>query len=481
MLLAALSEFVAERMGLCFPQERWGDLERGISSAASELRMGDVATCIRWLMSSEPSREKLEILASHLTIGETYFFREKKTFETLEKHVLPELISARKEEKRLRIWSAGCATGEEAYSIAILLSKVIPDLEAWHIYLLATDINQRFLDKARNGAYSQWSFRDTPEWLAEKYFKKSAKGRLELIPIIKQMVTFSYLNLAEDSYPSLITGTNAMDVIFCRNVLMYFVPERTKKVISNFKNSLVEGGWLIPGQTEVSQSLFPDLSMTSYTGVILYRKADNVPVRMLDLSTPVEFPADLVPEPIPVHIQGSTYEEIEQEAVKEESGKTPYSEALALYNVGRYSEAEAIIKSCSEDSDSFSLLARTCANQGKIQEALAWCQKAIAGDKLNPVYRYLMATILQEVGQVDQSVALLKQALYLGPDFVLAHFTLGSLYLRRKKRKESLKYFENALSLLSTCSPEDILPESEGMSAGRLKEIILTTRQKGTT
>ena len=179
-----------------------------------------------WLLSSEPpSRNQIEILASYLTIGETYFFREKQTFEILEERILADLIKTRRQnERRLRIWSAGCCTGEEPYSIAMLLSKMLPDLKDWNISILATDINPRFLHKASEGVYSKWSFRDCPQGVKERYFRKAKEDRLEILPDIKKMVTFSYLNLVEDSYPSLSNCTNAMDVIFCRNVLMYFAP-----------------------------------------------------------------------------------------------------------------------------------------------------------------------------------------------------------------------------------------------------------------
>ncbi len=224
-LLSQLSEFVATQMGLHFPKERWRDLERGIRSAAREFDFKDAESCLQWLVSSPLAKGQIEILARHLTVGETYFFREQKSLEILEGYVLPELIRTRREnEKRLRIWSAGCCTGEEPYSIAILLAKLIPDLKDWKITILGTDLNPRSLQKASEGVYSEWSFRGTPEWVGERYFTRAKDGRWAVLPSIKKMVTLHYLNLAEDAFPSLLSNTNAMDVIFCRNVLMYFHP-----------------------------------------------------------------------------------------------------------------------------------------------------------------------------------------------------------------------------------------------------------------
>src|SRR5712692_5314204 len=133
ILLSHLTDFVAAQMGLNFPRERWRDLERGIVSAAGDFGFADAGSCAQWLLSSPLTRGQIEILASHLTVGETYFFRERKSFAVLEDHILPELIRSRRgNEQRLRVWSAGCCTGEEPYSVAILLNRMIPDLKDWN-------------------------------------------------------------------------------------------------------------------------------------------------------------------------------------------------------------------------------------------------------------------------------------------------------------------------------------------------------------
>src|SRR5260221_12605129 len=144
LLRGQLSELIAERMGLHFPPERWADLERGLAGAAKEFGLTDAAGCVDWLLSRALTRPQLEVLASHLTVGETYFFREKKTFDVLAESVLPDLVRARRaSERRLRIWRAACCTGEEPYSLAILLQQVIPDLADWQGTDLAPDNKRR--------------------------------------------------------------------------------------------------------------------------------------------------------------------------------------------------------------------------------------------------------------------------------------------------------------------------------------------------
>ena len=118
-------------------------------------------------------------------------------------------------------------------------------------------LTRGFLEKAAEGLYSEWSFRDTPDWIKERYFKRKKNGLFEISPHIRKRVTFSYLNLAEDVYPSLTNGRNAMDVIFCRNVLMYFSPEGVRRIGQNFHRSLVNGGWLIVSPVEMSNDFIP--------------------------------------------------------------------------------------------------------------------------------------------------------------------------------------------------------------------------------
>lgn len=462
-LLRELSEFVDTRMGLHFPVKRWQDLENGVSYAAAEFGFKDTITCIKWLVSSQLMKQEVEILASHLTIGETYFFREKKSFEVIEEHILPELIRSRMEnERRLRIWSAGCATGEEPYSIAILLSRMIPDLKDWNITILATDINPHFLTKAQKGLYGEWSFRDVPPWI-RNYFNKTKHG-FEIIPDIKKMVTFSYHNLAEDSYPSLVNNTSAMDIIFCRNVLMYFSKVRAKHVIQALYSCLVEGGWLVVSPVETSQVLYSQYVIVNFPGAIFYKK-DFVGSQRKE-----EFILEKIYPPP---------EEIREE--KKAAEPDAYKEALMLYQQGLYAQVvDKLIDLASQDIDTKAivLLARAYANYGKTVQALEWCEKAIAIDRLNPGCHYLHAMILQERGQVEEAVKSLLRALYLDQDFVLAHFALGNLSKQQGKLKESDRHFENALALLGRFKNDEILSESEGITAGRLSEVITSIKGK---
>ncbi len=493
--LCRLSNFVTGWLGLHFPKKRWRDLERIITQTTPELGCPDTDSCIERLLAGQFSKDQEEILASRLTIGETYFFREQKSFEILENRILPDLIASRRgREQRLRIWSAGCSTGEEPYSLAIMLSRLIPDLQEWQITILATDINSSALGKAVHGVYSDWSFRGVPQWIRQRYFTKTPEGRHELSCDIRRMVTFSILNLAEDNYPSLSTNTNAMDIILCRNVLMYFESKQQQQVIRCFKRSLLDGGWLVVSPCETSSAYSDCFETVIFPGAVFYKKnkqngkaqviAPLVPAGVSEARIP--FPHVPVPAPKPLPPTSPPAPDTVKPAVP--LTQLPiYEEALALYHQGNYEEAADILSVLLARSEAgigtqpalvkfVALMAQAQANRGEIALALEWVDKAIVFDKLNAELYYLRATIFQEQGEIPKAMASLKQAIYLDQAFVMAHFALGMLTLQDGKPVEADKHLENVLSLLGTCPGDDTVSAAEGMTAARLAEIITATR-----
>ena len=145
--MARVSAVISERMGLYFPEDRWPELAENLKKASQALGFADPDGCVSQLASQELTLRQIEILANHLTVGETYFFREPASFDLLEREILPALIAKRRGlGQTLRFWSAGCCTGEEAYTLAITCLRTLPDIAHWNISILATDINPRFLD-----------------------------------------------------------------------------------------------------------------------------------------------------------------------------------------------------------------------------------------------------------------------------------------------------------------------------------------------
>ena len=519
-VLSQFSELIEARMGLYFPQERWRDLERKMRTITQAFAFEDAEACAQWLVSSPLSDDQIKLLASHLTVGETYFLREKRTWEVLQEDILPQLISSRwGADQRLRFWSAACCSGEEPYSIAMVLNQVLPNTRGWHNTILATDINPRFLQRATEGVYGKWSFRGVPQEIQRRYFRPTDNGLFALQPEIKHQVTFAQLNLVEDSYPSLATNTNAMDIILCRNILIYFTQERAQRVIEHLYRALVDGGWLIVSPVEVPYVTESPFIPVHFPGLTLFRKDTSSPrkpfsfpkpdsrqtaFRVPDLSPPppVDLPLPPTEPTIPVAIvtsapvqdqsqQDQSQQDQPQQTARQAEESSPAAgqppltaEAQALYEQGHYAQAvEKLLTLCTAESESadgpaLALLARAFANQGQLDEAQAWCEKAIAADTRQPGLYYLQSTILLEQGDVANARLALTRTLYLDPDFVLAHFALGNLARQQNKTKEANKHFENALSLLQRYAQDDVLPESEGISAGRLAEIVAAMRQK---
>lgn len=471
VLLEEFSAFLAARMGLHYAPDRWGDLERAVVQMAVELGFADGDACMRHFLSMQVDRTGIETLASHLTIGETYFFREPASFEALSTRILPDLIAQRRASgnRYLRIWSAACSTGEEAYSMAILLDRLIPDAAGWNITILATDINPRSLRKAIEGVYGDWSFRGIDPEIRRAYFTPHGT-RWEIIPRIRRMVSFAYHNLAEDLYPSVQNNTNAMDIIFCRNVLMYFSAVTARRVVSNLQHSLVDGGWLVAASVEGSAELFQPLANIGLVDATIYRKALSPPLVPFTLpplpDMPVEAPLPLLivpplPEPAPLPPEIAT--------------PGPLDEAMTLYQQGENAAAIALLlgdPGLAGDGKALTLLARLYANEGRLDLAEECCRRALAVDRLTPERHYLLAMIRQEVGDPRGAAEALKRALFLDPDHILAHVALAGLAMAEGRKAEARRCYRNALNLLAVRAPDEALPDGDGLTAGRLTEIV---------
>lgn len=480
-----LSAVIAESMGLHFPSERRDDLERGIASAAPELGFEDISECVAGLLSRPLDNAQLQTLASHLTIGETYFFRDRPTMAALSNEILPGLIDSRRgREQRLRFWSAACCTGEEPYSLAILLHQLLPDLGDWQITITATDINGRFLKKADAGVYGEWSFRDTPAHVKQRYFERPRSGQYAIVPEIRRLVKFEHLNLVDDVYPSLETGTNAMDLILCRNALMYFTASQTINVVGKLYRALVAGGWLVVSAAEASQRLFAQFAAVNRPGAILYRKTPTgesdrpwrvTPETLTDVTAQPAQPAYACAVPVALHTQDAADPSVGTPPATQPP-PTALSAAQTLYDEGQYAEAVQTLLDASGESGfepaAFSLLARALANQGRLADALTWCERWIAADKLDATARYLQAVVLLEQGAAEEAHSCLQRAVYLEPDFVLAHFALGNIARGRGRTDDAARHFGTALRLLSRHAPGDLLPESDSLTAGRLTETL---------
>jgi chemotaxis protein methyltransferase CheR len=282
--------------GLTFAGPRRRQFDAALDRMAGTLGLPGAAACASWLLAGPWDDARSALCARFLTVGETYFLREPRAFDLVCDQA--RALLARGATRPLRIWSAGCCTGEEAYSIALALRRGVPQLPPARVDILATDLNDAFLDVARAGIYRRWSFRRTDPADLAAFVKPLGDGRYEIDASLRAQVRFANLNLAEGTYPS------AMDVIFCRNVLMYFAPEQAARVVARLRDALVDGGWLVVNASEASNRLFQGLTPVYLEDAVFFRKdTPPVPAPVVAAVAPVaqamSVPAPLLhPEPL---------------------------------------------------------------------------------------------------------------------------------------------------------------------------------------
>ena len=471
---------IASNMGLSFPSDRRAMVSRGLIEAAKDLGFHNMKEFLQWFLTATLKDNQIEILASYLTISETYFWREQQVFDAFTQNILPELVASKKDQvKSISIWCAGCSTGEEAYSIAIALCRIIPEIKDWKIKIFATDINTKALSKARDGVYGSWSFRNSPSWLKEHYFKKINHREYEVIPEIKEMVTFSSFNLISGDYSSSICKNYRMDVIFCRNVLMYFTSEWASKVSQNLFESLLENGWLIVSSCELSSDLFPKLTPVNFPDSVLYHKGKEA------------FLSDNIHYYLP-HNELYNKKSLSPSVNSDKQLLSP-DYTLITKNNGSYSDPEInskpdipmpdllkpqlVVKTRNNILNESKTAIRMLADNGHLEEALLFCNNTIADNKLTAGLYYLRASILQEQNKIQEAIKSLKQVIYIDPDSIMGHFTLGNIFLQQGFIKKGKQYFINALKLLNTRLNEEIPAESDGLSVMNIRGIILASLQ----
>ena len=479
-LLQEVSSQVANLLGWDLYHHRLSDLKRGLTATAAELGVGGTPEMIeRWIKTTRWSQHELDILSSHLTVGETYFFREQASLKAFQLQVIPEIMNRRRGSRQfIRLWSAGCCSGEEPYTLAILLNQDFLDLKDWNVHLLGTDVNQSFLEKARKGDYTQWSFRETPHYIQQKYFSEK-DGVWSIDAKIKRMVKFSALNLAEDLYPSAATGTLNMDVIFCRNVLMYFTPVQIDQVVKRLYNSLSDSGWLITSAVELNDQYFGEFETIKFDSCILYRKSKVKPQLVVSKDA-----IRITPKPVrsgsntlkAVRTPVSSGTLVNHRPKPEEKPKTATEQAKELFDQGKYEQCIALcgseLNKSPDHPDLILFTVQSMANLGKLDQAHEWAEKLRTSPNVKAEHLYLYAHILLEKNDFEEALKNLKRALYLNPHHVMCHFLLGNIYTRLDNKTAGMKHYQNVRDLLASYQADDLVPDSEGLTAGRLETIV---------
>jgi len=258
---------IYKRTGMYFNESSKYLLQKRLSPRAKELNFDSFQKYFYFLQYDPRSESEFDQIFDLITTNETYFFREPAQLAAFTEEIVPELL-ARRSLRRIRIWSAGCSSGEEPYSIAMLLQEA-GLYEKGSFEIFASDLNQTVLHRARRGVYRENAFRATSPSIREKYFTKEPEGSWKISDDIRNRVSFGRLNIYDEGRVALL---GALDVVFCRNVIIYFDDASKKIVINNFYNRLVDGGYLLLGHSESLISLSTQFKLKHLKNDMVYQK-----------------------------------------------------------------------------------------------------------------------------------------------------------------------------------------------------------------
>lgn len=388
-----------------------------------------------------------EELISHLTVGESYFFRDKGQFEVLRNIIMPELVARGKATRTLNIWSAGCSTGEEPYSLSILLNEMIPDIADWRVQIIGTDIREEFLEKARKAVYREWSFRQVPQDVRDKYFTVN-NGQFKLDPTVKNMVTFSRRNLLDDVFPEPAGDSRGIDLILCRNVFIYYTRKTAAAIAERMAESLRDGGYLITGHWELFSSPTRKLVSRVFPGSLAYQRvAEDFGKTPVLPAVHHSLAADAVAY-IPFPALPGTQEK-----------KEPDHPAASV--------AERNLEKAPDDFQALCLTAHGYANRGEHGRAVECLRKAIAMNPLSAEPYYLLARIAEESGDVDAAKENLGKVIYLDPSSIAAYLDLAAIHDSAGDVEKARKMRMAALDVLRKLPKESIV-EPYGTTAAEL-------------
>lgn len=450
---ARLKSVVINSTGMAFYADKDEDLARIVADRMEARAVADCVTYLGLLEREHGHGGEMESLVAELTIGETYFFRHREQFDALRDTILPDVIARNQAFKRLRIWSAGCSIGPEPYTLAIMLKREFAQkLADWHISIIATDINQKFLARAREGRYDEWAFRTTPDDIRRDCFDKVGKHWV-LKSQFRSLVTFQYHNLTRNRFPSLVDNIAAFDIIICRNVIIYFSPETVAQLVPCFRESLMDGGWLIMGHAEPNMELFRDFRTVNVPGAVLYQRADRPvlgepPPPPSPPATPARphLPPIAVPsKPAPVMVRRPVPARQKVAA----AGPRPV-----------VPPAEGAAK------------VRRLADAGQWNQALASCDALLAVTGLDWRLHLLRALILEQLVDGAGCEAALRRAIYLDRKAVLPHYHLGLFLARGDDGQGARRSFRNVLTLLADLPDDHPIEDGDDLTASQLRESV---------
>lgn len=424
--------------GLVFDESRRASLGYSIGERLRATGMASVGAYLEEV--GAPDSQERQRLIDEVTIQETHFFRNPPQMRALRAHVLPELVRhASTNGRRLRIWSAGCSTGEEPYTIAMMIRELLPDTTGWDIKVLATDISEHALAAAGRATYGPRAVQLASAAEVARFFRPADGGRYEVRPEVRELVELRHHNLANDAPP-----TDALDLVLCRNVTIYFSRDTTRALMGRLHTALRDGGYLFLGHSETLWQVSEDFRLvalgTGDTAAYVYRRLDE-PASERRAVLPDRRTLD---EPTPPPDR-----RISARRAREARVRTPVLQQPAL-----------------PDAPSLESV-RDALAEGRYADAARLARLAGDADPLEPEVHYLLGLALIDQGLDAAALPPLRRAVYLDPEAGLAHFLLAGALARSGDRAAAAREYRAAAQTLSRTT-DAAAPELGGRSAREL-------------
>lgn len=466
------------------------------------------------------SVEEWRALVLDLTTGESYFFRDDGQMRLLQETVIPELLRFRETEKQLRVWSAGCSSGEEPYSLAMLIQQLLPERSEWNILIKGTDINEQALHSARRGCYGHWAFRGVSHEVVANYFLRY-RDEWQLQSSIRSMVDFDKLNLIKDLFPSTASNLCDLDLIVCRNVFIYFSSEAIAGIMGRFAASLRPGGYILTGHAEIQnpvsqmiESGVLPLQVRHFADSIIFQRpfvekelSKDEPVLTNAMPSSCSLPSSKPNATAFLASSGrsGTFFRHQSESTQvvaniparrrpPSSSSPPASsssrqawglnsrltspkrserlpsqvtvkDVQQLVEQGYYGRAIELAESLLEIAelafDAELILAQTHANLGEIAKAEHHCRAALRQRPFATAPHFLLATIVHERGNIEQTKTLLNKVVYLDRSHVAAYLQLAAIHREEGAMERARQMNLAALDVLHGLPGSEHVPHYE--------------------
>jgi chemotaxis protein methyltransferase CheR len=446
----SLRVLLADVAGLVFDEARRESMSYSIGERLRDTGLRDVDAYLRTL--DDPAERQR--LVDEVTIQETHFFRNPPQVRALRQHVLPELLRhAEANGRRLRIWSAGCSTGEEPYSVAMLLRELLPSADGWDVKVLATDVSQRALAAARAGRYGARAVMNaSPEELT-RFFLPSDGTTYEVRSEVRSLVEFRHHNLVTEPVP--FPSNERIDLVLCRNVTIYFSRETTRELMKRLHECLRDGGYLFLGHSETLWQVSDSFRLVSLgsgeSAAFVYRRVDTRGDRRSVL--PDRRTGD-DPKPAERRVKARRSERL-----------------VGLLNKPVLPPAKPKAKPAPPVADQEIAGARAALGQGRYDEAAQLAAEAVAVEPMRAEAFYLRGLALVDLGDDEQALVELRKAVYLDPQMGFAHFLLAGVLDRLGDRAASAREYAAAADTLGLAPGDETAPELGGRSVRELAQL----------